>query len=113
MNIENFVEAFDSHCGSCRGQCECGKVYYNSNGGWDWEKDELKELRANNAIDLEYSVSFLRFEGREYVQCCNCWIPRAKQIMNFLDGHRNAIAKYFELEKERCLKEVQNMPVIL
>jgi len=28
-------------------------LFYNSNGGWDWEEGELEELMNSNAVDLD------------------------------------------------------------
>lgn len=92
-------------------QCPCGKRFYNSNGSWTWEEGELEELQEDNdAIDLEWPVGYVEFEGVQYVVDCDCWKKRAEQVMNFLDGHRQQIIDYFKLEKERILKEANDIP---
>lgn len=96
--LERFAAAFDSHRGSCRGVCNCGKEFYNSSGGWDFEKGELAELESNEATDLDWSVSFIEFEGKEFVRDCDCWHDRAERIMAFLNGHHNEIAEYLNNE---------------
>lgn len=39
---ELFENVFDSHHGSCRITCACGRVNFDiSDNGWDWEDGEL------------------------------------------------------------------------
>ena len=106
--LERFAAAFDCQVGHCRMKCNCGKEYYNSNGGWDFTSAELEYLNVHG-IDLDWSVSELDFEGCYYVSDCTCWHARAKQIMSFLDGHRAAITKYLNGEKEHLKNLAESM----
>ena len=113
MNFKNFEMAFDSHRGRNTMQCKCGKKFYNSDGGWDFEDGELEALRKDpNAVDLDCSVSILEFEGSQYVMDCECWKKRAEKIMQFLDFHKHQIAQYFRLEKLRFQNEANEYPQI-
>lgn len=109
--LENFIEAFHSHSGGSVRECNCGRVFYNSSGGWDWENGELEKLQASKtATDLEWSVSTVVFEGKECVIDCDCWEKRAEQIMRFLDGHAVQICDYFKAEKRRMTKAADEFP---
>ena len=109
---ESFAEAFRSNCGGCRRTCECGREFYNPDGGWTWETGELEGLELRKATALDYTVTTVGFEGKELVMDCDCWHPRAKQIMSFLDGHADAIAKYLTNEKKRKQSEADRSPVV-
>lgn len=56
--IEIFEEAFRSGVGHSEFTYCCGKVFYNSNGGWDWEDGELEELEKSGATDLAKKRNF-------------------------------------------------------
>lgn len=113
MNIESFKEAFHTGVGSCRGQCECGVQFYNSDGGYDFNEGELEELeKMSDSRDIDCSVAFVDFEGIEYVYQCDCWEERAMKIMQFIDDHSHGIAQYLRLEKERMQSEANNMPTV-
>ena len=112
MNIETFENAFKTSRGSCQGVCECGKQFYNSDGGWSWEEGEIEDLEEENATNLDWSVGFVRFEGKEYCRDCNCWHRKAERLMSFIDSHSHQIANYLNSEKKRKLKEASRMPNI-
>lgn len=111
--LENFEEAFrDRMTGAVR-ECECGRVFYNSDGGWDFEEGELESLEKNsNATDLDYSVGTLTFDGTPYCLDCSCWQSKAQKFILWLNGHRSEIAEYFKLEKSRHQGEADSTPVI-
>jgi hypothetical protein len=97
--LTNFERAFSGGTGGCRRTCNCGKTYYDAvNSGYSWEEGEFEK---SDAIALDYAPGDIRFEGREYVDGCDCWHKRAKQIMGFIDAHRYQIAEYLSLEKKR------------
>lgn len=105
---DSFVRAFHTMHGGCRETCECGKTYYNPTGGWDWEEGELDELDKDpNAISVDCSVTSIRFEGKEYVEFCDCWHERAERIMGFIDSHNIQIAEYLNMERMRKLFEAE------
>ncbi len=105
--IEVFEQAFSDGVGSCRAACACGKEFYQE-GPYSWEKGELEGLKARGATLLEWAASFMSFEGRTFVMDCDCWKPRAQQVMGFLDGHARKIAEYFKLEKVRKTEIAQD-----
>ena len=109
---EVFEDAFQ-HSGTCRMECECGKTYYNSNGGWDWADGELETLAADEtAIDLPYTVGRITFEGKEYANGCDCWIELAAMIYRFLVAYGPSIADLFDGIKRHMQAEAEGFPVI-
>lgn len=111
--MENFERAFSDHTSGCRRQCNCGKTYFDAhNGCYDWEEGELEALESGAGIPLEHSVGDISFEGRTYVDGCDCWHPRAKQIMAFIDQHAREIAEYLTLEKARKQWEADHAAVV-
>ena len=114
MNIENFERAFSLNTAGCRRQCACGKTFYHDNeSDYDWEDGEFEELENSDAVALDYSVGDIGFEGREYVNACDCWHERSASIMNFIDAHSTSIAKYLNSERERRISEAEYTPVVL
>jgi hypothetical protein len=110
---EQFEKAFSDHVGSCRGSCFCGRVFYNSDGGWTFEDEELEGLAANTkATDLPYTVGFLTFEGATYIDACDCWWPRAKKIAQFILMHAAGIAEFLSLERERLQLVATHAPTV-
>ena len=109
--IEIFEIAFRSGVGHSRMECVCGKVFYNSNGRWDWEDGELEELKKSNATDLDYTVGSVFFEEKEYCLDCDCWHKRALVIFESLVRHNHQIAELFSLCKKTKQEEVDNISV--
>lgn len=113
MNIESFKEAFPTGYGGARRECECGILFYNSCGGWDWEEGELEDLdKDKESRDIDCTVSEVEFEGKSYVYQCDCWHKRAEQIMEFIDNHSHGIAQYLRHEKLRAQQKWENMPTV-
>lgn len=116
--LENFERAFSGHSSGCRRTCECGIVYFDGVQSYDWEDGELEKLmKASNSLEgkarfLDYAPSDIVFEGRTYVDACECWHERAAKIMNFIDGHAHAIAAYLTLEKKRKQQIADAAPVV-
>ena len=110
--IEICEEAFSCHAGHSCFSCNCGKVFYNSNGGWDWEEGHLEELEKSNAIDLDYAVEDLTFEGQYFCKDCSCWHDRALRIFNFLMAHNRQIVDLFKAAKKLEQKKVDAIRVI-
>ena len=110
--LENFETSFRSGSGGCRRECICGREFYNLNGGWVWEDGELEGLKKRKATCLEWTVGTIIFEGKEYVVDCDCWHKRAEQIMAFIDGHNQQIAKYLTEGKKRKQAEADHSPVV-
>lgn len=113
-NMANFKKAFALNRASSTEVCVCGRMFFNDNEGtWGFTEFERDKLRNEpNAIALNYAVTCIRFEGREYVMDCNCWQERAKMIAGFLDSHAYSIAEYLSLEKERKQKEADVSPLV-
>ena len=108
--IEIFEEAFCDHLGGSYRECDCGKIFYNSNGGWDWEDGELEALeKSEDAIDLDYSIGEVYFEGRRYVIDCKCWHKRALVIFNFLMVHNSPIVELFRAVKKYELAKAESI----
>lgn len=113
MGLANFEHAFN-HGGTQLGTCECGKSYFDNANDWcdpseygrtidDYRDDE-------NYIPVDGSFGYVYFEGKEYVNACNCWHERAGKIMQFIDTHNRAIADYLNLEKKQALEVARMMP---
>jgi len=114
--LENFERAFDCNVSSCRGTCNCGQRFFDYENTYDWEPGELEKLKAlethGKATGVPYGIGFVRFEGKEYVNSCDCWHKRAEQIIGFIDGHARRIAKYLTLEKKRLQSIADEAPVV-
>jgi len=106
--LENFEIAFASGGSGCSHECQCGKQFYNPDGGWDWEEGEIERLEKSGAERLDYSVSTVIFEGKAFVLDCTCWNERAEKIISWMDEHKRAFVKYLQLERERKQQEFQD-----
>lgn len=112
---ESFEKAFDDRVGSCRGDCACGKVYFDDSvhGGWDWEEGELDKLRANpKAVAIAEGVGFLTFEGRTFVFQCDCWRERALKVGAWILAHADSIATFLSEEKKRRERAAAHFPTV-
>ncbi len=112
MSTENFERAFSTNSGGCRRVCECGREFYNPDGGWDWSDGELESLESNDATALPYTVGEVAFEGKTYVNACNCWHKRADMLQNWINGHRHQIARFLSLEKKSKQAEADDAPIV-
>lgn len=110
--LENFERAFSDSCGGCRRECECGRVLYNPEGGWDWEEGELEELEKSKATSVEWTVQTLSMEGCEYCLDCDCWHDRAAKFISLIERYGPQIAKFLTLERKRKLVEAEASPVV-
>ncbi len=91
-----------------RDRCNCGIEYYDSCGGWHWSEGELESLeKSETAMDVD-RVSRIHFEGKEYVEACDCWHKRALQIIGFLDSHASIIACYLESERNASIAALED-----
>jgi hypothetical protein len=110
--LEIFEDAFmDDTAGSWR-TCNCGKDFYNSNGRWDWDEGRLEALEKDyKAIDLDYSVGTITFEGTEYCLDCDCWHKRALMIFGFVMSHNSAIVSLFRAVKKHKLAKAESIAV--
>lgn len=111
--LEQFERAFSSHSGGSLRECECGKRFYSTDSGWDWEEGEFEALEADpSAESHDYTIGTVLFEGREYVVDCTCWHARAAAIVAFLLSHGEQIAEFLSLDKERLQREADRAPVV-
>jgi len=109
---ENFERAFSARHGTIRGDCACGKEFYEG-GSLHFEEGEEDALRADEkAVCLQHGVSYVTFEGRQYVADCDCWLERAARIIGFIENHDHAIAEWLTLEKQRRQLEADHSPVV-
>lgn len=112
-DIETFERAFRDGVSSCRGTCACGREFYNSSGGWDFDEGEIEALEADpNATATEYAVGYVTFEGVTYLDVCACWHPRAAKIRDFLRAHDSKIAAFLTEERARKQSEFERAPVV-
>jgi hypothetical protein len=113
-SFESFEGAFSGRTGSCVRDCECGKTFWDSyNTGYDWEEGEVDRLVADpKAIAVDYAVGTIEFEGRTYVNACDCWHQRAIRIIAFLRGHDEAIADFLTAERKRKQQQADRAPVV-
>ena len=113
QDLELFERAFTSHCSGCRRVCRCGREFFDFENSYDWEEGELEGLQKNpKTTGLPYAVGTVMLENREFVQDCDCWHERARQIKAFIDGHATQIARYLSLEKVRKQAIADAAPVV-
>lgn len=111
--FRNFREAFSNGTAGCRRTCACGIEYYDAVNSYDWEEGEIEALEKNKkAKGLDHSCGDMGFEGREYVDACDCWHNRAEQLIKFLDRHSHKIAEYLTLEKKRKQSAADHSAVV-
>jgi len=100
---DEFVDAFCSH-GSCRWTCVCGRTYFSSDGGFNFDDGELEDLekRAKDdpdaCIDVgSCSVGVIHFAEDHVVGCmCNSLYTYEA----FLWNNRYNVASYFKKKNE-------------
>lgn len=116
-SFDAFERAFRGGVSGFRRTCECGIEYWDGyNSGYDLEDGEAEQLEKmrleGRARSLPHSVGVVEFEGRYYVDGCDCWHPRAERVIQFLNEHAVAIAEYLTLEKKRKQREAEAAPVV-
>jgi hypothetical protein len=103
-----FDRVFGSGGGGCRGECFCGREYFNPDGGWDWGEGELENLRAlaeeNPAkyFEVDYTVGTMYIDGKTIIYGCSCDI--ARRYEQFIINHDEQIAQYLN-ERAAMLHE--------
>lgn len=109
----NFEDAFVTDLTTCRATCTCGRIFYNHLDTGCFEREELESLENDeNATEVDHSIGYLYFESKDYATCCDCWISRAKIIMQFIDSHDCQIAKYLNSERQRKISEAELVEVV-
>jgi len=110
--LDSFVEAFKENAAGCQDTCECKRIFYNPSGEWDWMDGEVEQLERSKATNIDWAVQLFVLEGRRYVIDCDCWKPRVRQVIQFLRGHDEQIAKFLSAEKRRKQREAERSPVV-
>ena len=95
------------HSSGYRDQCDCGVQYYDSHGGWDWDEGELEALEADPTAKDVWSIHRISFEGKEYIEACDCWHKRALAIIGFIESHASIIAGYLESERRASIAALE------
>ncbi len=112
-HLENFERSFTSGSGYARQLCQCGQEYFDGHNSISWDEGEIEKLRTDpNAIELDYSVGSVVFEGKEYCVDCECWKKRATMLISFILGHRRQIADFLNADKARLIKEAEDAPSV-
>ena len=102
---EDFEDAFSSHEGGSIRECACGRLYFNSDGGWDWEDGELERLQKlaikdpEGYADLPYTVTGVEVNGQFFVDGCKCGHPARYE--RFLADNAGGIADYLNRRAKR------------
>lgn len=108
----DFERGFRDLGSSAQFTCDCGKIYYNPSGPWDWSEGELESLASSDAIALPHEVEYITFEGRFCVIDCKCWDERGERIAAWLVNHQRQIGEFFKRRKERIQAELSQIPTI-
>ncbi len=95
-----FARVFDSHGGSCRHRCACGREHYDcsAEGGWTWapgEREQLDFLSAKEPdlyLGHDGAVSCMEIGGVSIVYDCKC--DTAAKYERFIRGHAQQLAEY-------------------
>lgn len=109
--LENFTDAFiDTGGGDMH--CDCGKHYFET----DWLESLGNVIRVqikidDNCIEVD-SVRRIEIMGNQYVQACDCYEQKLKNVMGFIDSHKNQIADYLNSEKKRLINEANAQPEV-
>lgn len=111
-SFRNFEDAFDCGASGAVRHCNCGRVFYNSDGGWDFEPGELESLKASGATDLDHACGEINFNGKTYAIDCPCWHDRAMAVIEFLNEHAQSIADFLTNEKKRKTLAAIMSPVV-
>lgn len=93
--LDNFERAFSDHTAGCRRTCNCGRTFFDGAQTYDWDDGELEALRANpTARELQYAPGDMSFEGRVFVNACDCWHARATLMAEWIDHHGHQISDW-------------------
>ena len=110
--LENFETAFHNMVAGSVRTCDCGKVFYNPTGGWDWEDGELEALdKSESATGVDWTVQTIWIQGKEYCNDCDCWHKPATQVFDWIIKNRHAVTELLNLEKKRLESEAMDTPV--
>jgi hypothetical protein len=112
--LESFERAFSTNTSGCVRECECGRIFYNPNGAWDFEEGEIERYAANpRAKAVDYSVGCIWIDGHEYALDCECWHAKADRIIKWLQNNAVAVAEFLSSEKKRKTLDAERAPVVI
>jgi len=107
---DNFISAFTIGGSSIYEECECGKKYYEDTKS----VDNLKDLKVDSNAFESSGVERISLNSKDYVLECDCWNEKMESVMNFLDFNAVSIAEYLNSERERKVKEANEIkPIVL
>jgi len=113
MSMATFIKAFKANHSGFRGECNCGREFYNPDDCWDFEDEEIEYLiKDPNATELLDDVRYVEFNNREYVIGCDCWQEKARHFINLISNHDVQIAKYLNGERARKIYEAEQVQII-
>ena len=96
-----YQEAWGSHSAGCSFMCDCGRIFYDPEGPWDWEPGELEELERNpNATALGYGAGHFYVRGKEVSHDCDCWHEEVENLINGLEDNLEKIERYMAARKQ-------------
>jgi hypothetical protein len=96
--LEDFARAFKYRVSKDKCVCACGR--------------EFSGFVQSSSDTLEYGIVTLGFEGREYVEACDCWHPRATELVAFIESHARRFAQYLALAKQRKQARADRAPTL-
>lgn len=109
---EEFLEAFGDGVASVVVTCDfCGRVYFATNDGGDFEKGELEHYRESakeepdKYIEVDGFTSRVGVDGKCYAWGCKCNKVRLHE--DWVWANRRKILKYLKERMEQRAKEVQ------
>jgi hypothetical protein len=89
----------------------CGRTYFASDAGFDYEPGELEGLQEKaekepgKYIDTgEVAVGHIEFSGMKFLDCCEC--NALRRYEDFIWRNRVVISNYLEKRIERELREI-------
>ena len=105
--LEAFEKAFAANSAGIVRTCDCGREFYAAGDTGMMEPGEEAGLVASNATPLDYNPGDIRFEGKEFVDACDCWHARAQVIIGFVLTHDRQIATLLALEAARLQRAAE------
>ncbi len=111
--LDTFIEAFRANHSGFRGECNCGREFFNPDDCWDYEEEEIQFLMQDpNATELMHDVRYVEFNRREYVIDCECWHQKANHFINAVLEHDQQIARFLNNERKRKIFEAERVQIV-
>jgi hypothetical protein len=106
---KEFLEAFREGSAGMVVECDfCGRVYFATDDGGDFEEGELEDLRAraekepDKCIEVSGFATRIIVNGKYYAEGCKCNLIRPYE--DFIWLHRRGILAYIKARSEKRLK---------